>query len=104
MAFVCAYEGERLVGSVYLAWDGAQHAFLLEPTVTPRLRRVGIGRELVRRAVGVANARGCEWIHVDFEPALAQFYWACGFRTSPAGLIRLSGVKNPKRKSPHPRA
>jgi predicted N-acetyltransferase YhbS len=104
MAFVCAYDGERLVGSVYLAWDGAQHAFLIEPTVTPQLRRRGIGKELVRRAVEVAKARGCEWVHVDYQPALAKFYRSCGFRTSSAGLLHLSEFKALKRRSQRRRA
>ena len=89
LAYLCAYAGDRLVGFVRLAWDGSVHAFLLEPTVHPDVRRRGIGRELVERAVGVARERGLEWVHVDYEPALAPFYAACGFRPTDAGLIRL---------------
>ena len=88
LVYVCACDSERLVGFVYLAWDGGVHAFLLDPTVHPDYRRRGIGRELVRRGVEVARERGLEWVHVDFEPSLARFYAACGFRTE-AGLIRL---------------
>ena len=76
---------------MYVAWDGRQHAFLLEPTVHPDRRRRGIGRELVRRAEAAAREAGCEWLHVDYEPALAPFYEACGFKPTPAGLIRLDG-------------
>ncbi len=37
-----------------------------------------------------AKAAGCEWLHVDFEPELAPFYFdACGFRPTDAGLIHL---------------
>jgi predicted N-acetyltransferase YhbS len=90
LTYVCAYEAGRLVGSVYVAWDGSQHAFLLEPTVHPDYRRRGIGRELVRRAASEAGAAGCEWLHVDFEDELAPFYAACGFKPTAAGLIRLN--------------
>ena len=76
-------------GAVYVAWDGAQHAFLLEPTVHPDYRRQGIGTELVRRAVAESRAAGCQWLHVDFEADLASFYAACGFTPTTAGLIRL---------------
>jgi GNAT superfamily N-acetyltransferase len=89
LCYVGAYAGEELIGFVRLAWDGGVHAFLLEPTVRPDLRRRGIGRTLVERAVAVARERGLEWVHVDYEPDLAEFYRACGFTSTPAGLIRL---------------
>ena len=104
MGFVCAYDGKELVGSVYLAWDGAQHAFLLEPTVLPRLRHRGIGSELVWKAVELARDRGCEWVHVDYVAPLAPFYRACGFRPTTAGLIRLGQLNHPRSKRVNPPA
>ena len=89
VAYLLAYDEGRLVGSVYVAWDGAQHAFLLEPTVHPEYRHRGIGRELVRRAADAARDAGCEVLHVDYEQALTPFYEACGFQPTAAGLIRL---------------
>jgi len=89
VAYVMAFDDGRLVGSVYVAWDGAQHAFLLEPTVHPAWRHRGIGRELVRRAADAAKDAGCEVLHVDYEASLAPFYEACGFKHTEAGLIRL---------------
>jgi GNAT superfamily N-acetyltransferase len=89
LAVVGAYDGSQLIGYVRLAWDGGVHAFILEPTVDPDYRRRGIGRSLVDRAVAVARERGLEWVHVDYEPHLVPFYEACGFRPTPAGLIRL---------------
>jgi GNAT superfamily N-acetyltransferase len=89
LAFVCAYHEEQLVGFVNLAWDGGEHAFILDTLVHPEFRRRGIGRELVRRAVAEAAGRGLKWVHVDFEPHLQKFYDECGFRSTAAGLIRL---------------
>src|SRR4029077_14353540 len=89
VAYVMAFDQGRLVGSVYVAWDGAQHAFLLEPTVHPKWRHRGIGAELVRRAADAARDAGCDVLHVDYEAALAPFYEACGFVPTAAGLIRL---------------
>lgn len=60
LAYVCAYNGIRLMGWVYLAWDGWQHAFLLDPTVHPEYRRLGIGRELVRLAANAARRRAAK--------------------------------------------
>ena len=96
LVYVCAYAqnpasaGDRLVGFVNLAWDGGIHAFLLDTTVHPDLRRRGIGRELVRRAVEAARERGIAWVHVDYEPSLGRFYTSCGFRPTEAGLILLN--------------
>jgi GNAT superfamily N-acetyltransferase len=89
MAYVCAYQQERLIGFVNLAWDGGIHAFLLDTSVHPDFRRHGIGRELVIRAIQVARERGMVWLHVDYEPHLEEFYRGCGFQHTEAGLMRL---------------
>jgi ribosomal protein S18 acetylase RimI-like enzyme len=86
---VGAYAGARLVGFVYVAWDGGIHGFLLDPTVDPAYRRRGIGRRLVVEATAAAQARGLVWLHVDYEPHLEAFYRDCGFQPTLAGLIHL---------------
>jgi GNAT superfamily N-acetyltransferase len=86
----------QLVGFVNVAWDGADHAFLIDTRTRRDWQQRGIGTELVRRAAGHARAAGCEWLHVDFEPGLAPFYFrACGFRPTEAGLIHLTGPDLP---------
>jgi ribosomal protein S18 acetylase RimI-like enzyme len=90
--------GGGLVGFVNVAWDGADHAFLLDTKVASEYQRQGIGAELVGHAARHAEAAGCEWLHVDFEHQLAAFYFdACGFRPTQAGLIHLlAGPKSEK--------
>lgn len=90
LVHVGAYENDRLVGIVNVAWDGGQHAFLLDTTVHPDVQRRGIATSLVRRAATLARERGAHWLHVDFEPHLEGFYRACGFRPTGAGLTDLS--------------
>jgi GNAT superfamily N-acetyltransferase len=90
LAFVCAYDRERLVGYVNLAWNGGIHAFVLDTSVHPAYQRRGIGRALLQHAADVARARGMHWLHVDYESHLAGFYAACGFVPTPAGLLRLN--------------
>jgi ribosomal protein S18 acetylase RimI-like enzyme len=90
LTYVCAYQGERLVGFVDVAWDGRQHAFLLDPTVLPEYRHQAIGVHLVQLATAAAREAGCEWLHVDYEASLAPFYERCGFTPTNAGLIRLN--------------
>jgi len=83
-----------LVGFVNVAWDGGDHAFLIDTKTRGSWQRRGIGSEVVRRAVHHAKAAGCEWLHVDFEPDLATFYFsACGFLPTDAGLIHLYSLE-----------
>ena len=89
LGYLGAFVADRLVGYVHLATDGGEHAFLLDPTVDVAYRRRGIGVQLVRRAAALARDRGCRWLHVDYEPALAPFYATAGFRESRAGVMRL---------------
>jgi len=90
LAHVGAYAGERLVGFVNVAWDGGIHAFVLDTCVDPDFRRRGIATALVQRAAAAARDRGALWLHVDCEPHLADFYRACGFRDTAAGVMRLA--------------
>jgi GNAT superfamily N-acetyltransferase len=89
LGHVCATLNGTLVGFVNVAWDGAAHAFLLDPTVRSDLQRQGVGTRLVRHAIDLARASGVEWLHVDYEPHLAEFYAKCGFRTTEAALMNL---------------
>ena len=82
-----------LVGFVNVAWDGGDHAFLIDTKTRPSHQRRGLGRAVMQRAVEGARAAGCEWLFVDFESRLAAFYLdACGFESTAAGLIRLRPV------------
>ena len=86
---------ETPVGFVNVAWDGGDHAFLIDTKVRADHQRRGIATELVRRAAQHASRAGCEWMHVDFEARLASFYFdACGFRSTPAGVIHLSELSD----------
>jgi GNAT superfamily N-acetyltransferase len=90
LGYVAAFEGERLVGFVNVATDGAEHAFVLDTTVHPDFRHRGIETQLVRRAVELARRHGASWLHVDFERGLSDFYYrSCSFQPTTAGLIRL---------------
>jgi ribosomal protein S18 acetylase RimI-like enzyme len=82
-----------LVGFVNVAWDGGDHAFLIDTKVSPDHQRRGIGTELVRFAACQAKEAGCEWMEVDFDDGLAPFYYdACGFVPTRAGLLHLPQV------------
>ena len=90
LGWVCAREDGTLVGWVNVVWDGAGHAFILDTIVTATHRRRGIATALVAGATTAARDAGCEWLHVDFDDHLTDFYFdACGFTPTNAGLIRL---------------
>jgi len=90
LGWVCARDDGELVGFVNVAWDGSLHSFILDAMVAAPARRRGIGTQLVAVAVAKARGAGCEWLHVDFEDHLREFYFdACGFEPTNAGLIKL---------------
>jgi GNAT superfamily N-acetyltransferase len=90
LGWVTARDGDQLVGFVNVAWDGAVHAFILDTLVAATHRRHGIATELVGMATDHARSAGCEWLHVDFDDELREFYFgACGFTPTNAGLIQL---------------
>jgi ribosomal protein S18 acetylase RimI-like enzyme len=83
----------QLVGFVNVVSDGGDHAFLIDTKTRSDRQRRGIGTRLVQLAAQRAKAAGCEWLHVDFDPELAPFYFdACGFRPTDAGLIHLPSL------------
>lgn len=82
-----------IAGFVNVAWDGADHAFLVDTKVRADIQRQGIGVRLVELATQHAKAAGCEWLHVDYEKRLTPFYIdASGFTPTPAGLIHLRSL------------
>jgi GNAT superfamily N-acetyltransferase len=80
-----------LVGFVNVAWDGGDHAFLIDTKTRGLYQRQGIGTQVVRMASEHARRAGCSWLHVDFHPRLRAFYFeSCRFRPTDAGLIDLT--------------
>jgi ribosomal protein S18 acetylase RimI-like enzyme len=78
LTYFGAYQESQLVGFVNVAWDGGDHAFLLDPTVLPACRRRGVGLALVAAAINASAVRGAEWLHVDYDAALERFYRRAG--------------------------
>jgi hypothetical protein len=90
LGWVCAFEADRLIGFVNVAWDGGAHAFVVDTLVDRARRHAGVGRGLLDVATRESRAAGCDWLHVDFEEELREFYvGACGFAPTSAGLIAL---------------
>jgi GNAT superfamily N-acetyltransferase len=90
LTWVGAFSNDQLVGFVQVCWDGGAHAFVLDTAVHPDHGRHGIGSRLVAAAAEEARAAGCEWLHVDYEAHLGDFYVkSCGFTPTEAALLKL---------------
>ena len=90
LGWVVARGGEALLGFVNVPWDGLVHAWIQDTMVAKSARHRGVGKELIAVATRGAREAGCEWLHVDFDDDLREFYFdACGFTPTNAGLIEL---------------
>lgn len=82
-----ARTGGALVGFLNVLTDGHTHAWLQDVIVDPGQQRSGIGQAMTELAVVRATEAGCEWMHVDFDDDVADFYLrVCGFEPTRAGL------------------
>ena len=90
LGWVVARDGATLAGFVNVLWDGLVHAWIQDTMVAVSARGQRVGTQLVAEATSGARAAGCEWLHVDFDEHLREFYFdACGFTSTYAGLIEL---------------
>jgi GNAT superfamily N-acetyltransferase len=93
LGWVVAREGARLVGFVNVLWDGFTHAWLQDTMVAAPSRHGGIGTAMIAMARTQCRNAGCQWLHVDFDEDLAEFYFvACGFRPTTSGIMQLDGT------------
>ena len=91
LGWVTAREGSRLVGFVNVLWDGLTHAWVQDTMVAGSERNRGIGTEMIAIVRAECQKACCEWLHVDFDDELGDFYLrSCGFQRTSAGLIRLT--------------
>ena len=91
LGWVTARRGRELVGFANLLWDGLVHAWIQDVMVARSARHQGIGVAVVGACRDAARGAGCEFLHVDFDDDLRDFYFgACGFEPTNAGLIDLT--------------
>src|SRR5262245_40810558 len=73
-----AFEGTRLLGAGRVLADGRDCAYLCDIAVLPSHRRVGLGKEIVARLLGLS--RGHRKIILYAVSGTESFYEAFGFR------------------------
>ena len=81
---VGAWSGTRLVGSVRILTDGYFFSTVPEVMVDPEFRKLGIGRELLRRALD-ATPGGV--LFLGAQPGNERFFELAGFRRGPTGYV-----------------
>lgn len=90
LGWVVARTGEELAGFANVLWDGLVHAWVQDVMVAAAARHRRLGTAIVAAAADGARAAGCEYLHVDFDDELRDFYvGVCGFRPVPAGVLDL---------------
>jgi GNAT superfamily N-acetyltransferase len=81
-----AWDGARLVGVVRVLSDGYTFSALADILVDPEYQRLGIGRELMQRALAAApDAR----LLIDAPPETAVFFEHIGANRGPAGFVMI---------------
>jgi predicted N-acetyltransferase YhbS len=49
-----------------------------------------IGSRLIEEATEQSRQAGCDWLHVDFDDDVSEFYYRrCGFQRTNGGLLYL---------------
>jgi len=77
-----------VVGFVNIVTDGGDHAFLIDTKTRGAFQRRGIATRVVAFAAEHARDAGCEWLHVDFEDHLRDFYFEIGDSRSRGAVDR----------------
>lgn len=87
--------GADLVGFCNVISDGVAHVWLQDVIVDPDRQRSGIGKAMVDLAIDRAREAGHEWMHVDFDDDVADFYYqTCGFTKTNGGLRYLPEARD----------
>jgi len=79
--FVLASDAQgRIVGMGRAISDGVSDAYIQDVVVLKQFRRLGIGREMIRRLTQFCVDRRIEWIGLVAEPGTLEFYQGLGYR------------------------
>ena len=84
MLFVALTE-DTIVGSIIAGYDG-HRGWLNLVAVHPGSRNQGIGKQLVRHALGALNQMGCKKVNIQIREGnehVIHFYQKLGFSTEP---------------------
>jgi ribosomal protein S18 acetylase RimI-like enzyme len=78
---VSAWDGDALIGVGFLV-GGPRHAVLCDLTVTPGWQQNGVGRQIVKDLIDIAQKRDIKYLTLTYDskkPRLSNFYESLGF-------------------------
>lgn len=81
--FVCAYDGERLVGVGRILSDGVAHAMIYDMIVAPEYQGQGIGGQILERLVQRCQEARIRDIQLFCAKGMRGFYEKHGFKPRP---------------------
>lgn len=90
--YFTARKNGRLIGFIDVLSDGIADAYLQDLAVHPDYQNIGIGTELMNRAVGYLKSQNIKAIQVIFDPRNTKFYKRFGFNIVQAGIIDKDAV------------
>jgi len=70
----------RIIGMARVISDGVSDAYIQDVVVLKEYRRLGIGRELIRRLTQFCLEHEIGWIGLVSEPGTQKFYEDLGYR------------------------
>jgi len=82
--WVCAFDGEDLIGVGRLISDGALYALVCDMIVRPAYQRQGIGTEILKRLKERCAEHQIQRVWLCAAPGRAPFYIRNGFDIRPA--------------------
>ena len=84
-----AEENGYIIGSALGSFDG-RRGYLQKIVVDKKLRRQGIGQELVKKIISKLRSLGCTYIPLNVDEKLISFYEQCGFKKISAQAMNMS--------------
>src|SRR5271170_3254136 len=90
MIHVAALEEEVLLGGVILKLLSVDRLKLRQMAVTPEAQRRGIGRQLVKAAEAIAQARGIRTVELHSRAFACDFYAKLGYRIEGSQFTEVS--------------
>jgi len=98
-SLICSVDGEPVGYAVYFfnysTWLGKNGIYLEDLYVTPKFRKIGAGRKILKYLAAYAVEKGCgrfEWAVLDWNEPAIQFYRSVGATPQDEWIIyRLAG-------------
>lgn len=87
--YICAYEGENLIGFLDVVGNGVTDAYIQNFLVAADRQGCGIGKAMMDLAVKRLTELGIRNAWLIFDPELEPFYRQFGFAPLAGGRLRL---------------